>query len=89
MDQFTTIVVLKSKLEAYKKVLHQYEDMFEEMIVDPRVNNALKGYYQDKMKGAKQKIDDIESFENEVKEKGLYKTKLGRKLINKANNNPG
>lgn len=89
MDQFTTIVVLKSKLETYKKVLHQYEDMFEEMIVDPRVNNALKGYYQDKMKGAKQKIDDIESFENEVIKKGLYKTKLGRKLINKANTNPG
>jgi len=86
MDQFTTIIVLREKQKTYEKVLSKYKTMFEDMIVDPRVNNALKGYYRDQIDEIDSKLNELDEFEKEVEEKGLYESKLGKKLINKANN---
>lgn len=89
MDQFTTIIVLREKQKTYEKVLSKYKTMFEDMIVDPRVNNALKGYYRDQIEEIDSKLNELDEFEKEVEEKGLYESKLGKKLINKANNISG
>ena len=89
MDEITTIIIQNYKLEVLEKALKKYRTMFGDMIVDPRVNNSLKGYYQDQINKIEQEIIEVNEIEKEVKEKGLAGSKFGIKLINKAHNNPG
>ncbi len=89
MDEITTIIIQNYKLEVLEKALKKYRTMFGDMIVDPRVNNSLKGYYQDQINKIEQEIIEVNEVEKEVKEKGLAGSNFGIKLINKANNNPG
>lgn len=89
MDEFTTIIVLNQKLDVYKQALEGYRTMFEDMIVDPRINNALKGYYKDQVEKHEAELAKVEQLEKEIKEKGLYETQWGKEIINKANNISG
>lgn len=88
MDEVTTIILLRHKVKVLNDALETYRNTFNDMIVDPRVNNSLKGYFSDKVNSVEKALIDMDKLEQEVKEKGLYKTKWGNKLINKINNNP-
>tara|TARA_R110000796_G_scaffold142154_7_gene258625 strand:- start:95 stop:346 length:252 start_codon:yes stop_codon:yes gene_type:complete len=83
MDQFTTIVVLQHKIKEYGMALASYRKVIEDMVVDPRVNNALKGHYQDQIKEVELKLNEANKLEQEVNEKGLYESKLWNKINNK------
>jgi len=89
MDEITTIIVQNYKLEVLEKALVKYRTMFNDMIVDPRINNSLKGYYSEEINKIEQEIIEANNLEQEVKAKGLEGSNWGLKLINKANNNPG
>ena len=53
------------------------------MVVDSRVNNALKGHYQATIKEVESKLDEAEKLEQEVMKEGLYKSKMWNKINNK------
>lgn len=88
MDEFTTIVLLRHKVQVIEKALETYRRTFNDMIFDPRVNNSLKGHFSNKVNSVEKELADLDELEQEVNEKGLYKTKWGKRLINKTNNNP-
>tara|TARA_Y100000389_G_C17437452_1_gene506410 strand:+ start:1768 stop:2019 length:252 start_codon:yes stop_codon:yes gene_type:complete len=83
MDQFTTIVVLQHKIQEYSVALASYRKVMEDMVVDSRVNNALKGHYQATIKEVESKLDEAEKLEQEVMKEGLYKSKMWNKINNK------